>query len=86
MRLQLHENAFKHGLTPEQIERAYATGAATALVRTRDQHAEPTRWATIGIDQQGRPIELVFVNLLDGAVLIFHANYATKGFRKELQR
>lgn len=82
--MQIHPNAFKHGLTAEQVEHAYNTGSATARVRTRDEHAEPTRWATIGVDQVGREIELVFVRLDDG-VLIIHANKCTNGFRKELQ-
>ncbi|MGL4832160.1 MAG: hypothetical protein ACRCWS_06270 [Propionibacteriaceae bacterium] len=83
--LLIHSNALKHGLTEDQLRQAYDTGAATAKVRDRDQHSDPTRWATIGIDAAGRPIELVFI-LTDTGPLIFHANYCTNGFRKELTR
>lgn len=82
--MRIHPNALKHGLSETQLVQAYSTGYDTARVRTRDRAVDPPRWATIGVDAEGRPIELVFV-VTDVGPLIFHGNYATKGFRKELQ-
>lgn len=84
MTIRIHANAYKHGLTTDQIIAAFHFGSATARVRSRDRESDPPRWATIGIDREGREIELVFVMTETGA-LIFHANRCTNGFRRELQ-
>ena len=85
MRIEIHPHAYIHGLTDEQILFAYQTGGSTALIHRRDRDAEPPRWACIGFDQNGAPIELVFVKLEEG-ILIFHANKATKGFISEIRK
>jgi len=86
MRIIIHGHARGHGLTDELIVSAYVTGHRSAVVRHRDKNAEPKRWATIGFDAEAREIELVFVALAAQAVLIFHANYATTTFKKEIRR
>jgi hypothetical protein len=73
-------------LSDGQIVSAYETGSGGAVVRRRDVDAEPPRWATVGFDQAGREVELVFVKLMESAVLVFHANWATKEFKKEIGR
>lgn len=83
MKITIHDHAFKHGLTAEQIISAYETGSDTGIIRSRDKDSEPPRIATIGFDCEGRMIEIVFVKTDAERVLIFHANYLTKGFRKE---
>lgn len=86
MRIRIHSNALKHGLTHEQIMRAYETGNHARFGRKRDEKSDPPRWAMIGYDNQARAIEIVFVVENHHSVLIFHANYLTKGFRKELSQ
>lgn len=49
-------------------------------MRRGDEDVEPVRWATIGFDDAGRAIEVVFVRGADGSVLVIHANWLTKGF------
>lgn len=86
MRIIVHPHALSHGLTVEQIRQAYESGEGGATIRDRDDDTEPQRWATIGFDEQGRAIELVFVVLMGGDVLVFHANYLTKGFLAEMRK
>ena len=86
MRIVIHPHAQEHGLSEEQIRSAYETGMGGAVIRSRDEDSEPQRWATIGFDAQARGIELVFVRLEGDAVLVFHANYATKQFMNEIRR
>lgn len=84
--LVIHPHARKHGLTDEQICHAYATGRHKAIVRWTDRNSDPLRWATIGFDAQLRQIELLYAHLRNGQTLVFHANYATKTFRRQLRR
>ncbi len=86
MRVIVHPHARVHGLSAEQIRQAYETGCNGARVRGRDRGSEPQRWATIGFDGAGRRIELVFVMLDDGSVLVIHANLLTRGFLDEIRR
>ncbi len=85
MRLVIHPNALKHGLTVEQITAAYETGSGGARVRRGEEDVEPVRWATIGFEDAGRPVELVFVRGV-GEVLVVHANWLTKGFLAQMRR
>lgn len=87
MRIEIHPHAYKHGLTSEQILFAYQTGSDTAIIRNRDRATDPPRWACIGFDRAGNPIELVFIELLEAdSILIFHANKATRGFINEIRK
>lgn len=85
MKIAIHPNALKHGLTREQILSAYATGHDTAKLRNKDRGKQPPRWATIGFDNEGRPIEIIFASSLEQH-LIFHANYLTTTFKNEVMK
>lgn len=84
MRVCIHPHAMKHGLAAQQIQEAYGTLISPKKVRDRDKDSEPQRYAAIGLDAAGTPIELVFVELADDTILIFHANRLTKQFCKEV--
>ncbi|NMM93651.1 hypothetical protein [Bifidobacterium oedipodis] len=85
-RITIHPHAYKHGLTAEQIHSAYETGWRGAVIRWTDRDSDPPRKATIGFDAQLRCIELLYVELQDGRILVFHADYATKAFRKQIRK
>ncbi|MBU3994624.1 MAG: toxin-antitoxin system toxin subunit [Actinobacteria bacterium] len=55
-------------------------------MRQRDLNTDPPRWGAIGFDEVARVVELVAVALLNGDVLIIHANYLTAGFEQELRK
>lgn len=84
MRIGIHQRAFKHRLTEEQIVTAVVTGADFARIRERDTDTEPQRWGVIGFDQDARPIEFVIVHVPEG-VFVIHANYLTTGFEQEMR-
>lgn len=87
MRVEIHPHAYKHGLASEQILAAYQSGSNTAVIRNRDKKKDPPRWACVGFDNDGVPIELVFVEMTgDRGILIFHANKATQGFIREIRQ
>ncbi len=86
MRIIVHPHALRHGLTEKQICQAYETGMLGSVIRDRDADTEPQRWATIGFDEEGRGIELVFVMTNTGDALVIHANYLTKGFISEIRK
>jgi len=73
-------------LSVDQIRTAFETGSDGAVIRYRDRDREPPRWATIGLDAEGRGIGLVFVRLDDHTPLTIHASNLTKGFRDEIRR
>ena len=56
------------------------------VIRSRDQGTHPQRWAAIGFDQAAREVELVFFREQDGTPVIFHANWATAGFKEEIRQ
>lgn len=86
VRLVVHPNALKHGSSVEQVRQAYETGSGGARIRRGDEDVEPARWATIGFDSSGRPIEMVFVRGTGRSVLVIHANWLTKGFLAQMRR
>lgn len=69
-----------------QVRQAYETGSSGARVRRGAEDVEPARWATIGFDSSGRPIEMVFVRGTGRSVLVIHANWLTKGFLAQMRR
>lgn len=84
VRIGIHQRAFKHRLTHEQIVAAVETGVDFARIRSRDTDTEPQRWGVIGFDQEGRQLELVIIHVPTG-VFVIHANYLTKGFEQEMR-
>ena len=86
--VRVHRHALKHGLSEKQICSAFAQPVPgfDSVIRYRDIDTEPQRYAQIGFDPfTGMEIELVFVYLAGGGVMIIHANKATKGFKKEMK-
>jgi nickel-dependent lactate racemase len=70
-----HRSAFRHGLTAEDIEHAWTTGAVRQ-VRLEDDH--PERVLRVGTDSAGRPIEVVALVFDQDRILIIHAMKARK--------
>lgn len=81
--MTLHAAAFKHGLTAETITYAWRTGASRQ-VRIEDD--QPERYMRIGIDEVGRPIELVALVFDQQRTLIIHAMLARKTTLKATER
>lgn len=78
------ERAFKHGLSEEQILHAYRISSTGAIIRAKDREKYPPTYVLIGFDKELREIELLYTIDHLGRKIIFHANYATKQFKKQL--
>jgi len=82
MNLLVLPNALKHGLSKEEVEYAWRS---PLRCRQRQSKDEPPRWIAIGILPDGRVVELVAFEDVNGAWVIFHANTPpTDKFLKEL--
>lgn len=81
--VRIHDSAFKHGLSPEAITHAWSTGVQRQL---RIEDDQPERYLRIGVDQAGRPIELVALVFDQQRTLIIHAMPARKSTLKATER
>lgn len=81
--MTLHPSAFKHGLTAETITYAWHTGSTR---QTRLEDDQPERYLRIGLDDAGRPIELIALVFDQQRTLIIHAMPARKATLKATER
>jgi hypothetical protein len=68
--ISIHPNAYKHGLTDEEIGHAWRN--AFEWVR-RDRTDGGIDYALVGIDQRGRLVELVARKCSEDGYIVFHA-------------
>lgn len=70
----LHESARRH-YRRDRLDDAAVLYAAGHVLTSRplDDEDDPRRWLMIGIDQAGRPLELISLIYDDGYELIIHA-------------
>lgn len=83
MKIIILPHALKHGLSENDI--AYAWQSPISC-RRRQSKDEPPRWIAVGILPDGRFVELVAIEDLNGTWRILHAMAPpTKKFLKELE-
>lgn len=78
-----YESIRKHGVTEQEVDEVYATG--------KDFDMEPSRTGNdrmmlVGWTAAGRLLEIGIEYLANGDEHIFHANDATKHYRKLFER
>jgi hypothetical protein len=77
--VEFNEAAFRHGISKEDILCALKTkirfGAVGGL---------PEKYAVIGFDRAGNPLEIMYNPVNDSTINIFHAMKARKSFVKML--
>lgn len=82
METTVHPNALKH-ISEEEVR--YAWGTVSKCIQ-RQSKDEPPRWLAIGWLPDGRPVEIIAVELITGW-LIIHANSpVAKKFSKEIEQ
>lgn len=69
--IAIHPNSYKHGLDDDAIEHTWRN-AFEWLRRERDDGK--TEYVLLGVDQQGRLVELVARSIGDDGYIVFHAN------------
>ena len=87
MEIRIARNALKHGLDEEQIRFAFnhPLEGFEGRMRLRDLERIPPSYALIGIEPyEAKNVELVYTYTKSG-VFIFHANWLTQGFLREMK-
>jgi hypothetical protein len=69
--IAIHPNSYKHGLDDNAIEHAWRN-AFEWLRRDRDDGK--TEYVLLGVDHQGRLVELVARSVGNDGYIVFHAN------------
>lgn len=80
--MKVHPNARKHGIADRDI----ITAAVHAQIRGPISTDDPPRQGRVGLDSQGRELELVVVFLSNGETLVIHAMRCRPAFRSMLLR
>ena len=66
----IHRSARKHGVTDEAIWHAVRNAV---VISDLEPDAEPPRVLAIGPDQSGNLLEVIWIELAGGSVLVIHA-------------
>jgi len=77
--VEFNESAFGHGINKEDILCAYKSRIYDAAIS-----GLPEKYAVIGFDRAGRPLEILYNPVDDDTIYIFHAMEARKSFVKKL--
>ncbi len=77
--VEFNEAAFRHGISKEDILFAYENRIFDAAVE-----GLPEKYAIIGFDHAGNPLEIMYNPVDDNTINIFHAMKARKSFIKML--
>jgi uncharacterized protein YvpB len=77
--VEFNEAAFKHGFWREDILNALRTKIYAAAI---DELSE--KYAVIGFDLTGNPLEIMYNLIDDNTITVFHAMRARKSFIKML--
>ncbi|MDR2482856.1 MAG: hypothetical protein LBD08_04405 [Treponema sp.] len=77
--IEFNEAAFRHGISREDILYAYRNRICDALI-----DGLPEKYAVIGFDRAGNPLEIMYNPIDDNRVNIFHAMKARDSFIKTL--
>jgi len=77
--VEFNESAFRHGISREDILCAYSNRICDAAV-----DGLPEKYAVIGFDSAGNPLEIMYNPVDDNTISVFHAMGARKSFIKML--
>ena len=77
--VEFNEAAFRHGFSKEDILHAYRNRIFDASIG-----GLPEKYAVIGFDRAGNPLEIMYNPIDDNTISIFHVMRARKSFVKML--
>jgi len=75
--VEFNESAFRHGISKEDIINAFKTKIKDTTIEELSE-----RYAIIGFDRTGTPLEIVYYPIDDNTISVFHAMRARKSFIK----
>jgi hypothetical protein len=73
--IEICNSAFNHGATESDIENAVTTKIYDAIIG-----GYPEKYALVGFDLAGRPLELMYNAVDDNSIQVFHAMKCRKSF------
>ncbi|MCL2802325.1 MAG: hypothetical protein FWD28_11275 [Treponema sp.] len=73
--VEFHEAAFRHNISKEDIIHALNHRIHAALIEEL-----PDKWAVIGPNRAGNPLELIYVEVDDNSICVYHAMTARDSF------
>jgi len=77
--VEFNEAAFRHNIEREDILCAYRNRIYDAAIQEL-----PEKYAVIGFDRKGNPLEILYNPIDDNTISIFHAMNVRKSFIKML--
>jgi hypothetical protein len=77
--IEFNQTAFKHGYTEADIRWALATHICDELMEGFDN-----KYAVIGFDLSGNPMEMMYNIIDEHSINVFHAMKCRDAFRKQL--
>jgi hypothetical protein len=77
--IEFNKSAFRHGVSREDIVHAIKTRVHAAMMSRF-----PEKYAIIGFDTKGNPLEVMYNPIDDDTINIFHAMKARKSFIEQL--
>ena len=76
--VEFHEAAFRHGISKEDILHALNFKKQDAWIDEL-----PKKWAVIGPNRAGNPIEIIYSEIDDNSICVYHAMNARESFIKK---
>jgi len=76
--VEFHEAAFRHGISKEDIIHALNHKKQDAWIGEL-----PEKWAVIGNNRAGNPIEIIYNEIDDNSICVYHAMNARDSFIKK---
>ena len=76
--VEFHEAAFRHGISKEDIIHALNHKIQDAWISEL-----PEKWAVIGHNRAGNPIEIIYNEIDDNSICVYHAMNARDSFVKK---
>jgi len=76
--VEFHEAAFQHNISKEDIIHALNHRTHDALIEEL-----PDKWAVIGPNRAGNFLELIYTNIDDNCICVYHAMNARDVFIKK---
>ena len=73
--VEFNKAAFHHGISKEDILNALETKIKDTIIEEL-----PEKYAVIGFDRAGNPLEVVYNSIDDNTIYVFHAMRARKSF------
>jgi uncharacterized DUF497 family protein len=79
--ISLKSSALKHGISPKDIECAVADCRYDEIV-----DGDEEKWLLLGFDKKGRLLEIIYNEIDDQTIRVFHANICRTSYEKLLQK